>query len=297
MASDCPHCGEKLRPRWTRCPRCRQVLPGEGRTAGAAAPEGVTRSRSVWIGGTALALAVLLGVVWSTRSTPSVSSPVIQAASPESEEIARLEEAASEPAVPQASPASSFASIEANRAAGAAYSAGDFAAALQQLEAAVAASPDDPAARNNLGQVLVRQGRAADALPHLTEAVRLDGQRWEYRFNRARAYGLLDRWPEAVAEYRIAAQIFPEDHVTSYNLGLALLRVRDYSAAATSLEQAVAARPDQHDFLITLGTAYVGAEQPDRARATFERFLEVAPNDVEAPKVRALLQALAESAP
>jgi Flp pilus assembly protein TadD len=73
------------------------------------------------------------------------------------------------------------------------------------------------------------------------------------------------------------------------------MRVRDFTAAATTLERAVAMAPDQHDFLITLGTAYVGASQNDRARATFEKFLEVAPNDPEAAKVKALLQAFADS--
>jgi hypothetical protein len=55
--------------------------------------------------------------------------------------------------------------------------------------------------------------------------------------------------------------------------------------------------PEEHGFLITLGTAYVGAAQPERARTAFERFLQLAPDNPEAPKVKALLQALAETAP
>jgi tetratricopeptide (TPR) repeat protein len=189
-----------------------------------------------------------------------------------------------------------FDALDAKRSASAAYASGDYARALSELEAAVAASPQDADARNNLAQLLVRHGRSAEALPHLDEAVRLDGTRWQYRFNRARTYGLLNRWPEAVREYQVAAQQFPDDHATLYNLGLAQLRVKDYAGAAVSLERAVAAAPDEHDFLITLGTAYVGAGQADRARATFERFLEVAPNAADAAKVKSLLQALAESA-
>jgi tetratricopeptide (TPR) repeat protein len=193
--------------------------------------------------------------------------------------------------------ATSATAVNANRSAAASYAAGDFAAALEALETAVASAPNDPEARNNLGQLLVRHGRTAEAIPHFDHAVRLDAERWNYRFNRARAYGLLNRWPEAVNEYRAAARAFPGDHATLYNLGLALLRVRDYAGAAASLEQAVAAAPEQHDFLITLGTAYVGAAESDKAKAAFERFLQVAPDDPEAPKVKALLQALADSAP
>jgi Flp pilus assembly protein TadD len=224
----------------------------------------------------------------SARSAAAPAAANRSTDEPSSDEEAPVSSAAS----PRA-----FKAIDSTRAAGAAYQEGDFATALAQLESAAAESPNDPEVRNNLGQLLVRQGRSADALPHFDVAVRIDGSRWNYRFNRARAYGLLNRWPEAVAEYRVAAQAFPGDHATLYNLGLAQLRVRDYAAAATSLEQAVAAAPAQHDFLITLGTAYVGAEQTDRARATFQRFLELAPDDPEVPKVKALLQALADAAP
>jgi tetratricopeptide (TPR) repeat protein len=239
---------------------------------------------------------VLVGAMASEEPAPPAPAPAV--ADVQSEPATSDEEPAFEAdASVAATPARSFEAMDATRSAAAAYASGDFAAAQAAAEAAVAASPEDAEARNTLGQVLVRQGRAAEALPHFDQAVRLDDQRWAYRFNRARAYGLVNRWPEAVVEYRAAAQILPDDHVTLYNLGLALLRVRDYGAAVVSLEQAVAAAPDQHDFLITLGTAYVGAAQPDRARQTFERFLELAPEHAEASKVKSLLQALDETAP
>ena len=66
---------------------------------------------------------------------------------------------------------------------------------------------------------------AKDAIPHFDAAVSINGEEWSYRFNRARAYGLVNQWKEAAAEYRVAARLFPEDHATAFNLGLALLRV------------------------------------------------------------------------
>jgi tetratricopeptide (TPR) repeat protein len=271
---------------------------GETPTAASSGSTAFGRLPAPWLGGAAIVAAIALGVVLSMRQTspvpvPAVTNSTAVAAAtprPESSPVDADGDAAATPGV-------SYAAIESNRAAAAAYATGDFATALAQLEAAVAASPDDAAVRNNLGQLLVRQGRAAEALPHFDEAVRLDSRRWEFRFNRARTYGLLNRWSEAVTEYRAAAQAFPEDHATLYNLGLALLRVRDFGAAASTLEQAVAAAPDEHEFLITLGTAYVGAAQPDRARIAFERFLQLAPDDAEAPKVKALIESLIDSAP
>jgi tetratricopeptide (TPR) repeat protein len=238
-------------------------------------------------------LAILALIVTTTMGTPSPSATRSAAA------LTPASGPAEEARPPIVSPREtagdtvSFASTDAKREAFAAYSTGDYVTSLAQLESAVAGSPHDAEARNNLGQLLVRLGRALDALPHFDEAVRLDGQRWAYRFNRARAYGLLDGWTEAIADYRVAATLFPEDHATLYNLGLALLRVRDYPGAIATLEQAVAAAPEEHGFLITLGTAYVRAEQPDRARATFERFLAAAATDADAPRVKAVLEALA----
>ena len=301
MLSDCPQCGQKLRPQWARCPRCRILLPDaiSGDAAGAG-DEQPSKTRGPWWIGGGIGLAVLtLAIVLGSRqqSPPSVVVPV--SAAPQDTSVAATGDVPAIQITGEDSeavlPSTSFEAIDAKRAGSVAYSTGDFVTALGQMEAAVAAAPADADARNNLGQLLVRNGRALDALPHFDEAVRLDGDKWDYRFNRARAFGLLDRWNEAVAEYRIAAQLFPDDHATLYNLGLALMRVRDFTAAVTTLERAVAMAPEQHDFLITLGTAYVGAAQNDRARATFEKFLEVAPNDPEAAKVKALLQAFADS--
>ena len=299
MLSDCPHCGQKLRPQWSRCPRCRQLLPQTGGAAPDAASVRPTDAAkggwTLWAAGAGLALLAIVFVVMRDQPEPRAAAPsaIVSTAQATAAKPAP-ETPDSEVGSPVAT--TTIAAIDSKRAATAAYAKGDFAAALSELEAAVAAAPTDPEARNNLAQLLVRQGRTVEALPHFDEAIRLADRQWSYRFNRARAYGLLERWQAAIADYRVAAQIFPGDHATLYNLGLALLQVRDYPAATVALEQAVAAAPDQHDFLITLGTAYVGAAQPERARATFERFLQIAPDDAEAPKVQALLQALAETA-
>lgn len=294
MLTECPQCGQKLRSRWVRCPRCRLLLP---ETTIAASRDAARASSSIprqwWIGGGAgmmMMLAMAIPTIRGAPATATLSPAAVVPAPPRAAANAFVtpDDASRE----RAGHTVSIEAVDAKRDAAVAYARGDYGAALAQLEAAVASSPNDAEARNNLGQLFVRMGRAADSVGHFDEAVRLDGQRWAYRFNRARAYGLLNRWPDAIADYRVAITLFPGDHATLYNLGLALLRVRDYPAAVVALEEAVAAAPEAHDFLITLGTAYVGTEQSDRARATFERFLELAPEDAEAPRVRALLEAL-----
>ena len=185
-----------------------------------------------------------------------------------------------------------YAALDAKHAGTASYTTGDLTSALERFEEAVAETPDDGEAQNNLGQILVKLGRAKDALPHFDAAVEIDSERWSYRFNRARVYGLLNMWPQAAEEYKAAGNLFPDDYATAYNLGLALMRVSHYPEAANTLAHAVEMAPGETSFLITLGTAYVGAKQPDRARAAFEQFLERAPTDPEAPRVKGLLESM-----
>jgi tetratricopeptide (TPR) repeat protein len=282
MFAECPNCQQKLRPGWHHCPRCYMAIPQQ---PVAPAEEPAQQSRNwTWIlvFGAIAAAGVASGAFTS-------SAPVTEAAvsRPQPARLAGLGPAADE------GTASAYAALDAKHAGAASYVTGDLPGALARYEAAVAETPDDPDAQNNLGQILVRLGRAVDALPHFDAAVDIDDSRWSYRFNRARTYGLLNLWEQAVAEYRAAANLFPDDHATAYNLGLALMRVRNYPEAAGTLEHAVAMAPEETSFLITLGTAYVGAKQPDRARKAFEQFLDKAPADPEAPRVRSLLESMA----
>ena len=61
---------------------------------------------------------------------------------------------------------------------------------------------------------------------------------WALHFNRARAYGILQQWPQAVTGYREAARLFPDDYVTQFNLAKALQAAGDLPAALAAYEKA-----------------------------------------------------------
>ena len=262
------------------------AIPQQPVAAAEEAPAVATSQNWTWI--LVFGALAAAGFASSGAFTSTASEPAARTAATRSQPVRR---AGLEPAADDRT-SSAYAALDAKRAGTASYTTRDLPGALERFEEAVAETPDDSEARNNLGQILVRLGRAKDALPHFDAAVEIDGERWSYRFNRARAYGLLNMWAEAVAEYRVAATLFPDDHATAYNLGLALMRVSNYPEAAGALAHAVEMAPGEPSLLITLGTAYVGAKQPDRARAAFETFLERAPADPEAPRVKSLLESM-----
>lgn len=291
VINECPSCGQKLRAGWLRCPRCRELAPeGPAEVADAAVPEPPSRLGWLAAGAAATIIVAVAGVV-NSRLTDTATDRA--GAAPAAGLANGPATIPGEPRpVDQALLARSKGEDE-RRAGYAAYATGDFESALGRFQAAVDANAEDPEARNNLGQLLVRHGRAADAVLHFDEAIRLDPQKWAYRFNRGRAYAEIEQYSQAIGDYRAAADMFPDDYATHYNLGLVYLRTKQYADAVESLERAVSLAPGDSTFLVSLGTAYVGVERPDKARATFEKFLEVAADDdPEVPRVKALIQAL-----
>jgi tetratricopeptide (TPR) repeat protein len=173
------------------------------------------------------------------------------------------------------------------RAGASAYAQGNLAVALSAFETAVDQFPDDPDARNNLGQILVRFGRASEARPHLEAAASAVPDKWVFRFNLARAKGLVGDWAGAVADYGLAAQLFPDDHVTLYNLGRAQQKLGEHAAAAASLERAIELEPGDPSFLLTLAYSYEKLSRVPQALQAYRDYLARDPQSRQAETIRA----------
>jgi len=173
-----------------------------------------------------------------------------------------------------------------------AYVSGNIDASVQQLQRAVDANPNDPRALNDLGQVLVRTGRAREATAYLDKVVSLKPNSWTYQFNRARAYAQLEEWGQAIEGYRAAARLFPDDYATQYNLAKALQAAGNIGDALAAYEKAIELAPGQPDFQLSYGLALETAKRPQDAAAAYRRYLELEPNSPQAEKVKAHLTAL-----
>ncbi len=169
--------------------------------------------------------------------------------------------------------------------------------AVESFERAVDANPEDPDALNNLAQVLVRTGRARDALPHLDRAIALEPNIWAYHFNRARAYGELQQWSRAAAGYRDALALFPDDYATQFNLAKAQQNNGDLEEAILGFERAIKLAPGQPDFHLSHGLALEKASRPRDAAAAYRRYLELAETPADADKVKERIAQLESGTP
>jgi tetratricopeptide (TPR) repeat protein len=196
--------------------------------------------------------------------------------------------------VAPSAPAPVFAGAEASREGIAAYNAGDMAAAVARFTAAVEHDPNNAEALNNLGQVLVRTGRARDAIPYFDRAIAADGV-WSYHFNRARAYGDLKQWRQAIAGYTDAAGLFPDDYVTQFNLARARQADGDSSGALQAYAKAMELAPGQADFHLWYAQALDQSGKRREAAVEYRRFLELDPSASQAEKVKARLTELGDA--
>lgn len=101
-----------------------------------------------------------------------------------------------------------------------------------RLRAALQLSPHIAAFHASLADVLLVQGRVADARAALADAVRLSPSDVEYRAELGRAHLALEEWVEAEINFEWGARLAPENAGLHAGLGEALLGQERYEEAA-----------------------------------------------------------------
>lgn len=77
-------------------------------------------------------------------------------------------------------------------------------------------------------------------------------------------------------QFKQMAAEFPDSPMAHFSLGKAYLERRQYAEAAKSLEEAARLDPTYAAAIVSLGDAYVGAGQGDKARQALTRAKELA---------------------
>jgi len=232
---------------------------------------------------------LLLAVLWLRRgAAPTVSSrPVAAAQAPQRNATDAGNKSAPPPQIGRDRPF-----LDAAGEGAAAYEAGDLATSLAKFQAAIESNPQDTDSLSNLGQVLVKMNRTADAIPYLTRAISLAPDRWAYQFNLARALGLVGRLEESIQGYRTAQQLFPNDYVTTFNLALSLHKRGDEAAAVEQYQKAITLQPEDASFRKALAISFERLQKPADAASAYQEYLRLSPDAADADKVRARISEL-----
>lgn len=146
----------------------------------------------------------------------------------------------------------------------------------------IAKAPTKARPQNNLGDVLVRQGRVAEALPHFREALRLNATFPEVHYNLGFALAHTGQLAEAVAHYRTVLRLSPTYAEAHYQLGVVLLQRGQLAEAAESLRAALRLHPADVEALNNLGLALTSQGQMVEGIGVLREALRLRPAYAEA---------------
>ena len=151
--------------------------------------------------------------------------------------------------------------------------------ALGELLKAVELAPDNPQIHNLLGIIYLEKGMNVQAAEHFQKALVLDPKYIEVRNNLGTAYLRLGRNQEAIKELNraIESPMYSTPHYAYYNLGQAYLALQDYEQARANYLKSLKLSPRYSLSLYGLGLTWKATENWEEAAEAFKKTIEYAP--------------------
>ena len=146
---------------------------------------------------------------------------------------------------------------------------------------ALATTRNNFVVENNFGDYLSNADRAADALPHISEALRMRPDSFEANVNMGRSLVALGRLDDSIPYFSRAARIDPHSSVALNNLARAKFLQGEVAEAIPLYEAAVAAAPALAEPRRWLAIADLMAGNTPAALSQLERAVELEPSSQE----------------
>jgi tetratricopeptide (TPR) repeat protein len=150
--------------------------------------------------------------------------------------------------------------------------------ASDQFQEALKIRPAYPDAQSNMCSVLIRTGRYQEAISHGLEAIRLRPTSAENENNLAIALADIGRTSEAVSHYQAALKLRPNYVEVLNNLGNAYMTLGLKQDALNAYQTAIKYSPNFADAYNNLGLLLAGAGHLPEAIAQYEQAIKLQPN-------------------
>ncbi|HMH52137.1 MAG TPA: tetratricopeptide repeat protein [Candidatus Acidoferrum sp.] len=141
--------------------------------------------------------------------------------------------------------------------------------------------PDDVDAHGRLGHMLVGEGRASAALPHLEAARRRRPDAWGVLHNLGVALAALGKYPEAVTSFRAALARNDAYAPTHQSLATTLALLGQFQESVVHYEAALALHPDDADAHNNVAVLLARLGRTEAAEAHYRTALRLQPDDVK----------------
>ena len=158
---------------------------------------------------------------------------------------------------------------------------GRVAEAIEQYQATLELKPDYVDAHNNLGILLAGQGKTAEAVKHYQRAIEIKPDFAKAHNNWGNALAVKGQVNEALEHYQQALQLDPDFGEAHNDLGALLLAQRRTAEAMEHFRKAVELIPDNADVQNNLGTALADEGRTAEALKYFQKALELKPDSAK----------------
>lgn len=154
--------------------------------------------------------------------------------------------------------------------------------AIAEFREALRIHPTYEDAHNDLGSALLREGRTQEAISEFREALEIDPAYEDAHNNLGLVLFDEGRPQEAIAEYRDALRVNSANAGAHYNLGNALLELQRADEAIAEFREALRINPAYADAHNNLGNALLQRGRTDEAVAEYRDALRIDPADARA---------------
>jgi len=159
---------------------------------------------------------------------------------------------------------------------------GEFALALADLTQALQRTPDDVALWCRRALLQSRLDNQSQVVADFTQALLREPRHLEARIGRAEAYCRLHEFEAALADYTEAIRLSPKDESLYFGRGNAFYALGQYTRAIADYSEVIRLQPSHLWALGNRGRAYLCLGQPGRALTDFNRLLALEPHHLRA---------------
>ena len=158
----------------------------------------------------------------------------------------------------------------------------DLDGATAEYQAALRLKADDARAHTGLGEISLRRGHAEQAIEELQKATAAKGEVPAHAYELlGGAYAFLRRYDESVEAWKQAKKLLPSDPEQPIAIASVFVQQKRYGDAVTELQSAVKDNPKFAEYPpleFALGRALLGAGDPDKGMAAFQKAVELDPS-------------------
>ena len=154
--------------------------------------------------------------------------------------------------------------------------------AIDQFREAIRLNPEGAGVHDNLGAALAKQGKLDEAILYLREAIRLDPDCADAHNNLGAVLGRQGQLDEAIDHLQTAVELTPGDAGAHCNLGDALASTGRLDEAISQYQAALRLKPDDPETHCNLGVALAKKGRLDEAIRHLEEAVRLKPGYIEA---------------